>query len=62
MTAEERMSIQEAARRYVREQAPIPPIAVLERIARIIQQARTSGPPEPASDRPTGGFDRSEAA
>ncbi len=38
MTAEERTRIQEAARRYVREQAPRPPVAVLERVARIVLQ------------------------
>jgi hypothetical protein len=42
MTAEERIRIQEAARRYVREQAPTPPVAVLERVARIVLQVRTS--------------------
>jgi hypothetical protein len=42
MTAEERADIQELARRYVREQAPTPPTAVLERVARIVLQARTS--------------------
>jgi hypothetical protein len=39
MTAEERTRIQEAGRRYVREQAPRPPVAVLERVARIVVQA-----------------------
>lgn len=43
MTAGERMRIQEAARRYVHEQAPTPPLAVLERVARIVLQARTTG-------------------
>jgi hypothetical protein len=41
MTGEERTAIQEVARRYVREQAPAPPVAVLERVARIVLQART---------------------
>ena len=41
MTAEERTRIQEAACRYVREQAPTPPIAVLERVARIVLQAQS---------------------
>jgi hypothetical protein len=41
MTAEERTRIQEAACRYVRERAPTPPVAVLERVARIVLQART---------------------
>jgi hypothetical protein len=40
MTAEERTRIQEAGRRYVREQAPRPPVAVLERVARIVLEAR----------------------
>ena len=40
-TAEERTRIQEAARCYVREQAPTPPLAVLERVARIVWQARS---------------------
>jgi hypothetical protein len=42
MTAEERTDIQELARRYVREQGRTPPIAVLECVARIVLQARTS--------------------
>jgi hypothetical protein len=33
------MRIEEAACRYVREQAPTPPIAVLECVARIVLQA-----------------------
>jgi hypothetical protein len=41
MTAEERADIHEMARRYVREQAPTPPTAVLECVARIVLQART---------------------
>jgi hypothetical protein len=41
MTAEERAYIRGAARRYVHEQAPTPPMAVLERVARIVLQART---------------------
>lgn len=41
MTDEERERIREAARRYVREQAPTPPIALLERIARIVLQDKT---------------------
>jgi hypothetical protein len=43
MTADERMRIQAAARRYVREQAPVPPIAVLEHVALVILQARSPG-------------------
>jgi hypothetical protein len=40
MTPEERTRIQQAARRYVREQAPVPPVAILEQVARVILQAR----------------------
>jgi hypothetical protein len=40
MTAEERIYIHVAARRYVREQAPNPPVWVLERVARIVLQAQ----------------------
>ena len=36
MKAKERTRIQEAARRYIREQAPMPPVAVLNRVARIV--------------------------
>jgi hypothetical protein len=43
MTADERTRVQEAARRYVREQAPMPPIAVLEHVAWVILQARSPG-------------------
>ena len=39
------MRIEEAARRYVHEQAPIPPAIVLERVATIVLQSRTSGRP-----------------
>jgi hypothetical protein len=49
VTSEERERIQAAARRYVRDQAPTPPVAVLERVARIILQART---PTRAAARP----------
>jgi hypothetical protein len=34
------MRIQEAARRYVRELAPTPPVATLEQVARIVLNAR----------------------
>jgi hypothetical protein len=40
VTAEERERIREAARRYVHERAPNPPDAVLERVARIVLEAR----------------------
>lgn len=36
MTNEEREGIREAARRYVHEQAPTPPDAILERVAGIV--------------------------
>jgi hypothetical protein len=51
VTNEEREGIREAARRYVHEQAPTPPVAVLERVARIVLQARTQpgGSPVPFS-------------
>jgi hypothetical protein len=42
VTNEERECIRKAARRYVREQAPTPSIAVLERVARILLQARVT--------------------
>jgi hypothetical protein len=59
VTNKERECIRDAARRYVREQAPSPPIEVLERVARIVLQARTltgqqhvpSNHPHPASTR-----------
>jgi hypothetical protein len=56
VTSEERQRIQAAARRYVREQAPTPPVAVLERVARIVLQARTltgrqAGPANPQPSR-----------
>jgi hypothetical protein len=41
VTSDERKRIRAAARRYVHEQAPTPPAAVLERVARIVLQART---------------------
>jgi hypothetical protein len=50
MTAEERARIREAARCYVREQAPSPPNEVLERIAGIVLQARASNQPQPVLD------------
>jgi hypothetical protein len=40
VTNNERERIREAARRYVREQAPNPPIEVLERVARIVLETR----------------------
>ena len=42
MTAEERAQIQQAARRYVREVAPIPPTAILEQVARIVMEAKAT--------------------
>ena len=62
MTAEERMRIQEAACRYVREQAPTPPVAVLERVARIVLQAKASNRSQAALDRTGGRRDKQEAA
>jgi hypothetical protein len=50
MTGEERRQIQEAACRYVHEQAPTPPRAVLERVARIVLEARSPRPPEVSTD------------
>jgi hypothetical protein len=40
VTNKERECIRAAARRYVHEQAPRPPIEVLERVATIVIQAR----------------------
>ena len=42
VTNEEREGVREAARRYVHEQAPTPPDAILERVAGIVLQARSS--------------------
>jgi hypothetical protein len=56
VTSEERERIRAAARRYVREQAPTPPVAVLECVARIVLQA---GTPQRAGD---GLSDRSHPA
>jgi hypothetical protein len=56
MTAEERARIQGEARRYVREQAPTPPVAILEQVARIIANVRWS--PESVGD-PTPHVERS---
>jgi hypothetical protein len=40
VTNQERECIREAARRYVRDQGPIPPTALLEQVARIVLQAK----------------------
>ena len=56
MTSEEREWIREAARRYVREQAPTPPAAILEQVARIVASVRWS--PESVGD-PTPHVERS---
>jgi hypothetical protein len=40
VTNQERERIREAARRYVRDQGPNPPTAVLEQVARIVLQAK----------------------
>jgi hypothetical protein len=47
VTNEERERIRAAARRYVRDQGPIPPRAVLERVARTVLQARDPSRPIP---------------
>jgi hypothetical protein len=63
MTTEERQCIREAARRYVHEHAPVPPIAVLERVAQIVLQARSLDRHGAVSDRATGSYHgRAEAA
>jgi hypothetical protein len=50
--------IQAAARRYVREQAPTPPAAVLERVARIVLQAHAlTGRQAPPIPPPPAGVD-----
>jgi hypothetical protein len=41
VTNQERERIREAARRYVSDQAPDPPTALLEQVARIVLQAKT---------------------
>jgi hypothetical protein len=62
MTAEERAHIREAARRYVHEQAPTPPLAVVERVARIVLQAGSLERHEAVSDLATENRGRPEAA
>jgi hypothetical protein len=66
MTAEERTRIQQAARRYVREQAPTPPAAILEIVARILLEGRTSSQsasnPGETGDPDVGSPDQPEAA
>jgi hypothetical protein len=57
VTNKERECIREAARRYVREQAPSPPNEVLERVAVIVLQARLSNRPQADLDRSDGRAD-----
>jgi hypothetical protein len=52
VTSEERKRIQAAAWRYVHEQAPTPPVAVLERVARIVLEARTLTGPQARPTNP----------
>jgi hypothetical protein len=59
VTNEERERIREAARR---EQAPTPSVAVLERVARIVMQARSANRPGVVPDRTVGSPGRPEAA
>jgi hypothetical protein len=63
-TSEERQRIQAAARRYVREQAPTPPVAILERVARIVLQTRTLTGRQagPANPQPSASIQRSVQA
>jgi len=42
VTNQEREDIRAAARRYVRDQAPTPPTALLEQVARIVLQAKAA--------------------
>ena len=44
MINEERERIREAARRYVCDQGPVPPIALLEQVARIVLEAKAPPP------------------
>jgi hypothetical protein len=62
MTAEERTRIQEAARRYVRQHGPTPPTGVLERVARIVLQARPREAPSGCEQGSSGSPGRPEAA
>ena len=62
MTNEEREHIREVARRYVHEQAPVPPVAVLERVARIILQSKTPPHPSAVPDRAVSTSHQPEAA
>jgi hypothetical protein len=60
MTDEERECIREAARRYVRERAPTPPMAVLESVARIVLQARTPCRSQAVPEQPGGQTSKGE--
>ena len=62
MTVEERTRIQEEARRYVRQRAPTPPAAVVERVARIVLQARAADQTVDALDQVTTSLRQSEVA
>jgi hypothetical protein len=44
VTNQERERIHQAARRYVHDQGPNPPTALLEQVARIVLQAKTLPP------------------
>jgi hypothetical protein len=61
VTNEQRECIREAARHYVSGQAPVPPIAVLERVGRIVLQARTLRGSRAIANQ-TGDHSRSEVA
>jgi hypothetical protein len=62
MTAEERTRIQELVRRYVRQHGPTPPTGVLERVARIVLQARSHEAPHGCEQGSSGNSSRPEAA
>jgi hypothetical protein len=62
VTNKERERIREAARRYVHEQAPSPPMETLERVARIVLQARVSDRSGPEPDLAARDAGRADAA
>jgi hypothetical protein len=66
VTAEERARIQQAARRYVRGGGADPQTAILEQVARIVLEARTSSQsatnPAQTQGRAVGNPDQPEAA
>jgi hypothetical protein len=62
MTSDEEAGIRAAARRYVQEEAPTPPTAVLEQVARIVLEVRTSSQSAVIVDQTAGTPGRPAAA